>query len=144
MADYLIHYNKNHSKANGQFVSGDGDGDGIVNDHAHAHQHMSKADRLRNEINRAKAEKKKATGWALGSLGATGVGYGLAIVGDETQNKWLQAAGLVSGTAGLAMSVVASVKIDKANKRLKQKTSKLIDEHYGMPLSEALDELQRS
>lgn len=29
---YLIHYNKNHSKANGQFVSGDGDGDGIVND----------------------------------------------------------------------------------------------------------------
>lgn len=31
---YLIHYNKNHSKANGQFVSGDGDGDGIVNDHA--------------------------------------------------------------------------------------------------------------
>lgn len=34
MSDYLIHYNKNHSKANGQFVSGDGDGDGIVNDHA--------------------------------------------------------------------------------------------------------------
>lgn len=31
--NYLIHYNKNHSKANGQFVSGDGDGDGIVNDH---------------------------------------------------------------------------------------------------------------
>lgn len=30
---YLVHYNKNHSKANGQFVSGDGDGDGIVNDH---------------------------------------------------------------------------------------------------------------
>ena len=32
MADYLVHYNKNHSKANGQFVSGDGDGDGQVND----------------------------------------------------------------------------------------------------------------
>jgi hypothetical protein len=30
---YLIHYNKNHSKANGQFVSGDGDGDGIIDDH---------------------------------------------------------------------------------------------------------------
>jgi hypothetical protein len=30
--NYLIHYNKNHSKANGQFVSGDGDGDGMVND----------------------------------------------------------------------------------------------------------------
>ena len=30
---YLIHYNKNHSKANGQFTSGDGDGDGVVDDH---------------------------------------------------------------------------------------------------------------
>ena len=30
--NYLIHYNKNHSKANGQFVSGDGDGDGEVGD----------------------------------------------------------------------------------------------------------------
>lgn len=32
---YLIHYNKNHSPKNGQFISGDGDGDGVVNDHAH-------------------------------------------------------------------------------------------------------------
>lgn len=32
---YLIHFNKNHSKANGQFISGDGDGDGIADDHAH-------------------------------------------------------------------------------------------------------------
>lgn len=30
--DYLIHFNKNHSKSNGQFISGDGDGDGILND----------------------------------------------------------------------------------------------------------------
>lgn len=33
--DSLTHYNKNHSKANGQFTSGDGDGDGIVDDHHH-------------------------------------------------------------------------------------------------------------
>lgn len=26
---YLIHYNKNHSKTNGQFISGDGDSDVI-------------------------------------------------------------------------------------------------------------------
>lgn len=38
MADYLIHYNKNHSKANGQFISGDGDGDGVVNDHANQYK----------------------------------------------------------------------------------------------------------
>lgn len=30
---YLCHFNKNHSKTNGQFTSGDGDGDGITNDH---------------------------------------------------------------------------------------------------------------
>ena len=31
--DYLIHFNKNHSKANGQFVRGDGDGDGTGDEH---------------------------------------------------------------------------------------------------------------
>lgn len=29
----LRHFNKNHSRQNGQFISGDGDGDGIVDDH---------------------------------------------------------------------------------------------------------------
>lgn len=29
----LCHFNKNHSRQNGQFISGDGDGDGIVDDH---------------------------------------------------------------------------------------------------------------
>ena len=39
--DYLIHFNKNHSPKNGQFVSGDGDGDGIVDDH-----HYKKLDKM--------------------------------------------------------------------------------------------------
>ena len=30
---YLVHFNKNHSPKNGQFVSGDGDGDGVINDY---------------------------------------------------------------------------------------------------------------
>lgn len=30
---YLIHFNKNHSKKNGQFISGDGDGDGTADEH---------------------------------------------------------------------------------------------------------------
>lgn len=29
----LMHFNKNHSRHNGQFISGDGDGDGVVDDH---------------------------------------------------------------------------------------------------------------
>ena len=32
MADYLIHFNKNHSPKNGQFTFGDGDGDGQLNE----------------------------------------------------------------------------------------------------------------
>lgn len=31
--DYLVHFNKNHSKKNGQFISGDGDGDGTADEH---------------------------------------------------------------------------------------------------------------
>ena len=31
--DYLVHFNKLHSKKNGQFVSGDGDSDGIADEH---------------------------------------------------------------------------------------------------------------
>lgn len=29
----LMHFNKNHSHADGKFISGDGDGDGVVDDH---------------------------------------------------------------------------------------------------------------
>lgn len=31
--DYLVHFNKNHSKKNGQFISGDGDSDGVADEH---------------------------------------------------------------------------------------------------------------
>lgn len=41
-SQYLIHYNKNHSKANGQFTSGDGDGDGIVDDHHNQNKFLNK------------------------------------------------------------------------------------------------------
>lgn len=32
MASYLVHYNMNHDKRNGQFAPGDGDGDGQLHD----------------------------------------------------------------------------------------------------------------
>lgn len=50
IVSYLIHYNKNHSKANGQFVSGDGDGDGISNDHAHKSTVKQKRLRIKGTI----------------------------------------------------------------------------------------------
>lgn len=40
--NYLVHYNKNHSKTNGQFTSGDGDGDGIVDDHHNQSKFLNK------------------------------------------------------------------------------------------------------
>ena len=53
---YLIHYNKNHSKSNGQFVSGDGDGDGIVNDNINK---THNADGRKKGVYSAKVENYK-------------------------------------------------------------------------------------
>lgn len=64
MADYLIHYNKNHSKANGQFVSGDGDGDGITNDHANQKKQLTP-----EELKRKRA---KRNAWIAVGAGAAG------------------------------------------------------------------------
>ena len=69
---YLIHYNKNHSKSNGQFVSGDGDGDGIVND------------------SRAKNNEKKARRNAIiGTAAAATVTTGLAalMIADAVNSR---------------------------------------------------------
>lgn len=41
--NYLMHFNKNHSKSNGQFISGDGDDDGIIDDH-HNYSRNKKGD----------------------------------------------------------------------------------------------------
>lgn len=48
--DSLTHYNKNHSKTNGQFTSGDGDGDGIVDDHHNQNSRKKMPTKIRNQI----------------------------------------------------------------------------------------------
>jgi hypothetical protein len=40
--DYLIHFNKNHSSKNGQFISGDGDGDGQVDDRHNGKKNLAR------------------------------------------------------------------------------------------------------
>lgn len=48
---YLVHFNQNHDKRNGQFTYGDGDGDGISNDHAHRAKGIRKvAGRIKNGV----------------------------------------------------------------------------------------------
>ena len=75
---YLVHFNKNHSKANGQFISGDGDGDGIIDDHAH----------------RGKKEFTFKEKWQIGS-GAAGIGLGAWTIyrGYKKGNKFVMAMG---------------------------------------------------
>lgn len=73
--NYLIHYNKNHSKVNGQFVSGDGDGDGQVNDHAQRSKGKQKK-RIFSNTAKGKALKRGviATAAVGGALVALNVG----------------------------------------------------------------------
>lgn len=98
---YLIHYNKNHSKANGQFVSGDGDGDGIANDHANDRKKKTAAT-YNEKI--AKGGKRMGLGKGLiwGSVGgaaATGALSGLAEAFDSeiaAAASWVSALGTVA------------------------------------------------
>lgn len=61
--DYLVHFNKNHSKANGQFVSGDGDGDGVINDHANQKKQLTPEE---------KKKRAKRNAWIAVGAGAAG------------------------------------------------------------------------
>lgn len=74
--DYLVHYNKNHSKSNGQFVSGDGDGDGQVNDN-------------QNQQNRKKGlTGKQKAGLAFGIAGGlTAIAVAGGILASKLTHK---------------------------------------------------------
>ena len=113
---YLIHYNKNHSKANGQFVSGDGDGDGVANDHAHRNKTTDKAAAL------YKAEKKikVGKGLSLGSWGLTAASIGLASVGKKETNV----ASMIAGVADISMFAVGLALQDKG----KREVAKILSE----------------
>ncbi|MBP5598010.1 MAG: hypothetical protein J6Y02_21760 [Pseudobutyrivibrio sp.] len=57
----LMHFNKNHSRHNGQFISGDGDGDGVTDDH-HRNKEKIPEESGALGVNRRK-EAKKNGGW---------------------------------------------------------------------------------
>ena len=63
MADYLIHYNKNHNPKNGRFDFGDGDGDGIRNDHKNANKETfnQKMKKSLDTYDRMAADQRKRT-----------------------------------------------------------------------------------
>lgn len=89
---YLIHYNKNHSKKNGQFVSGDGDGDGRGDEH---HRYTKTGYNTSNNGGLTSTEKsalKKAgiaTGVVAGTVATIGAGkYGLKKLNEHRDAKW--------------------------------------------------------
>lgn len=103
---YLIHYNKNHSKANGQFVSGDGDGDGIANDHAH-----------RSESGRSLPSRASARRSRNGGIAMLGVGAGLGVVskasheiGEISGSVVASGVSMVTGCASVPLAVIGTVR----------------------------------
>lgn len=101
---YLIHYNKNHSKANGQFVSGDGDGDGIADDH-HNYARNKKTGSTTSTTSTASKGKSGLTKKQKVAIGVAAVGVGLIAAGtvkmlvDKNRNKPLA---LTSGSPALS------------------------------------------
>lgn len=135
--NYLCHYNKNHSKANGQFVSGDGDGDGVANDHANRSKNNGgKSSRSSRESKRdASYEQLKKTqgkkmgigkGLMWGGIGGYVASLGLLAIGDATDSDLLRGMGLVSSIADTALTVSGTIVYDKA----KQKMRKAADQNF--------------
>lgn len=116
--NYLIHYNKNHSSKNGQFVSGDGDGDGIVNDHAHRSEKKSGKSA---HMSRKKARATRNAGISLiaSSLGlqAVNVATSYSSIGEDWVHNiatGIVAAGIIVGTT---QTIRGAVSMGKASRR---------------------------
>lgn len=124
---YLIHFNKNHSKANGQFVSGDGDGDGIANDHANQRKSTRSTPRSKHQnggysnTQAYKAGKQQLVrGFrtaAAGDLIAV-TGNMLARSISEYSSEAALGARYIANMAGGAANVVGVVNIAKGGTRM--------------------------
>lgn len=134
---YLMHFNKNHSKANGQFVSGDGDGDGIANDHANQRKEKSSGQNLRNTINANKKKLRTGRGLLIGSMGLDAITIAAGTAWQETENPALMATALIAGAGSATMTIVGGIMASNASREIKNAANKVIDEHYDAPLSEA-------
>ena len=87
-SNYLIHYNQNHSKANGQFTFGDGDGDGIRDDHHHYSKNKGDLRGASNKKPMTREQKKKiALGVTGGILAAGATAAGIAAIVTSVRNR---------------------------------------------------------
>lgn len=140
---YLIHYNKNHSKSNGQFTSGDGDGDGIANDHANQRKERSSGQNLRNTIDANKRKLRTGKGLIMGSIGLDAIALAAGTAWQDSPSPLFAATALIAGAGSATMTIVGGVMASKASGEIKKAANKVIDEHYDAPLTEAWEELNR-
>lgn len=111
--NYLCHYNKNHSKANGQFVSGDGDGDGIANDHANQNKKRSgvisgfEKDKAKLKKTRQKIIKEQKDSW-------------------KKKSKYSKTVAILGTAAGVAtvVGLGATMVINHRNEKMREEISK--------------------
>lgn len=103
---YLVHFNKNHSDKNGQFISGDGDGDGQINDHKNKKKLFDKVD---PNIIMGGARFINGSGMVFGgylvskissNIVVKGLGYASVLVGGLEQS---------SGTTQIGYGIVKTI-----------------------------------
>ena len=132
--DYLVHYNKNHSKSNGQFVSGDGDGDGIANDHAHRSE--SGSGRKRKNPNGyavtseyQKGKKKLKQGFYYAAAGDVLAFSGNVLASSISNSNVSSGIKFISGYSGLALNVMGIANIARGGKEMSTAARKYNSEH---------------
>lgn len=124
---YLIHYNKNHSKANGQFVSGDGDGDGIVNDHAHRKNELR--EKTRNIVKKYKTPTTIGAVAQLAGGTASIAGGVLGLIGETKRSKKLETAGFITAMSGITVSIAGGIVTASTNKKVDTAAKELIKQY---------------
>lgn len=137
--DYLVHFNKLHSKKNGQFISGDGDGDGTGDEHhrytksGYSTQSSSKShtqSQPQQQIVNTQMVKLGAAGgkWVAGkAFCATKLGKQLKNgVGSEIGRMFVKSTGLDK----IWKDTGFSEDIAKAKERMYEKTANKINSTY--------------
>lgn len=107
----LRHFNKNHSRQNGQFISGDGDGDGSANDHKERLGGINTTSKRSSNNERPYSQQLKRKGAAkiAGGIGTMAVSSFLSMTDNEVANG----IGYIGMLVGAGLSGYGAYQVDK-------------------------------
>ena len=114
--NYLIHYNKNHSSKNGQFVSGDGDGDGITNDHSQRSKKNTQDGQKHMSLKRARQIRNAGVSMLISGAAFQTLSVAAMNTDHEAVSYVASAAALPLLTVGAVQTVRGAVSAGKAKK----------------------------